>query len=169
MELDHECIAMWRELETDEFEENEEMMLQASDKEIFLNAMLQLIFGTVLVTLFSDPMVDVITNFSNTIHVNAFFVSFVITPLASNAAEIYSSLLFAAKKSTEGISLGFSALYGAACMNNTLVLGVFCTLIYVKQLEWTFLIETIVILLTIIVVAIIGQSKTIWYVFAPFF
>ena len=43
--------------------------------------------GTVIVTVFSDPMVDVLGNFGKAIHVSPFYVSFIVTPLASNAAE----------------------------------------------------------------------------------
>merc|ERR1712228_136331 len=84
-------------------------------------AMFQLFLGTMICIIFSDPMVSVIGVFSRTINVPSFYVSFIVTPIASNAAEIYSSLIFAKKKTQEGISMGFSALYGAACMNNTCV------------------------------------------------
>merc|ERR1719293_320639 len=106
-------------------------------------------------------MVSVIGTFSTTINVSSFYVSFVITPLASNSSEIYASLVFAKKKTTEGVSMGFSALYGAACMNNTFVLGIFCTLVYFKDLEWTFVAETLVILFVIWVVGLNGMRATV--------
>jgi len=152
---------MWKEMEEEEEDEEDEMMLELSDRQVLGRALLQLVIGTILVTIFSDPMVSVIENFSITIHVNAFFVSFILTPICSNASEIYSALMFAKKKSTEGVSLSLSALYGAACMNDTFVLGIFCALVYFKELEWTFLVETLVILLTIFVVGIIGIHETI--------
>ena len=163
--------SMWQELE-DEEEEEEDLLLEMSNVQLLGVAMAQLLIGTILVTIFSDPMVDVINNFSDTINISAFFVSFVVTPVASNASEIYSALVFAAKRSTEGISLGFSALYGAACMNNTFVLCIFCAIVYFRKLEWTFLVETLVILLTIMIVGILGLSKTVEYVICfgnPFF
>ena len=38
----------------------------------------------------------------------AFYVSFVVTPICSNASELVSSLLFAAKKKKENVSMTFS-------------------------------------------------------------
>ena len=38
----------------------------------------------------------------------AFYVSFVVTPLCSNASELVSSLIFAAKKKKENISMTFA-------------------------------------------------------------
>lgn len=44
--------------------------------------------GTVLVLLFSDPMVDVLSEIGSVVHVPAFYVSFLLAPLASNACEL---------------------------------------------------------------------------------
>jgi len=150
---------MWHEME--EEEEEEEMLLELTNSQVLNRALFQLFVGTALVTIFSDPMVSVIENFATTINVDAFYVSFILTPICSNASEIYSALLFAKRKSTEGVSLSLSALYGAACMNNTFVLGIFCALVYFRKLEWTFLVESLVILLTIFVVGFIGTHETI--------
>ncbi len=73
-----------------------------------------LVFGVGLVSVFSDPMCDVLselTNPSNTgdrgshIPVPPFYVSFIVTPLCSNASELISSLVFASKKRRENISM----------------------------------------------------------------
>ena len=158
---------MWNELnmeqemaEEDE-EEDEEQFLHLSDAQLIMRALFQLLLGTLICCIFSDPMVSVIGVFSDTINVSSFYVSFVVTPIASNAAEIYSSLVFAKKKTQEGISMGFSALYGAACMNNTFVLCIFCALVFFRELQWTFIAETLVIILTVIVVGLNGMRETI--------
>eukprot|EP00484_Ammonia_sp_Unknown_P021659 CAMPEP_0197024010 /NCGR_PEP_ID=MMETSP1384-20130603/4663_1 /TAXON_ID=29189 /ORGANISM="Ammonia sp." /LENGTH=605 /DNA_ID=CAMNT_0042452335 /DNA_START=70 /DNA_END=1887 /DNA_ORIENTATION=+ len=157
---------LWKELNMEaemeeEEEEEEEQYLHLSDTQLKIWAFLELGFGTFLCCVFSDPMVSVIGQFSNTLGVSSFFVSFIVTPIASNAAEIYSSLIFASKKTKEGISMGFSALYGAACMNNTFVLCIFCALVFFRRLQWTFVAETLVILLTVIVVGINGMRETV--------
>jgi uncharacterized membrane protein len=41
-------------------------------------------------------------------------------------------------------------------MNNTMCLGVFYSLIFVKELEWTFNAETLCIVLTVLIVCTIG-------------
>lgn len=148
-------------MEEEEEEDGDEQFLHLSDRELIMRAMFQLFLGTLICCIFSDPMVSVIGVFSNTIKVPSFYISFIVTPIASNAAEIYSSLIFAKKKTQEGISMGFSALYGAACMNNTFVLCIFCALVFFRRLQWTFIAETLVIILTVIVVGINGMRQTV--------
>ena len=54
----------------------------------------------------------------------------------------------------------YAQLYGAATLNNTLCLGVFALLIYLKQLQWTFTAEVIVIILVEVVVGIVAFKTT---------
>ena len=98
--------------------------------------------GTVLVVVFSDPMVDVMSNLGKRIGVPPFYIAFVLAPLASNASELIASLLYAQKKSKKTITVSLSALEGAACMNNTFCLAIFMALIYFKSLVWKFSAET---------------------------
>jgi Ca2+/Na+ antiporter len=76
--------------------------------------------GAAMAAIFADPMVDSIGNFSTASGVPPFFVAFVVTPFASNASELVSSIIFAKKKRKRHISLTFSQIYGAITMNNTL-------------------------------------------------
>jgi Ca2+/Na+ antiporter len=94
------------------------------------------------------------------IAISPFYVSFVVTPICSNASELVSSLLFAAKKKKENVSMTFSQLYGAATMNNTLCLGIFCALVYFKNLERYYSAEVTVILLVQWFVFIMGYPLT---------
>jgi len=102
--------------------------------------------GTLLVLLFSDPMVDVMQEIAVRINISPFYVSFVLAPLAANASEVLASQFYAAKKTTKTISVSFSALLGAAAMNNTFCLSIFMGLIYFRGLAWEFTAETIAIL-----------------------
>jgi hypothetical protein len=56
---------------------------------------------------------------ANRVGVSAFYVSFVLAPLASNASEVVASMFYAAKKTRKTMTVSLSALEGAACMNNT--------------------------------------------------
>ncbi|KAE9066213.1 hypothetical protein PF010_g27893, partial [Phytophthora fragariae] len=47
--------------------------------------------GTALVLLFSDPMVDVLSEVGARTGIPAFYVSFVVAPLASNASELIAA------------------------------------------------------------------------------
>eukprot|EP00995_Heteronema_vittatum_P011829 NODE_758_length_1190_cov_105.989483_g540_i0.p1 GENE.NODE_758_length_1190_cov_105.989483_g540_i0~~NODE_758_length_1190_cov_105.989483_g540_i0.p1 ORF type:complete len:375 (+),score=115.10 NODE_758_length_1190_cov_105.989483_g540_i0:38-1162(+) len=113
---------------------------------IKLRAAWMLGVGTLVVLLFSDPMVDVLSNIGDRIGIAPFYISFVLAPLASNASELIASYNYALKKSEKTISISFSALLGAATMNNTFCLGIFLALVFFRNLAWEFSAETISIL-----------------------
>ncbi|CAI7993139.1 Sodium/calcium exchanger NCL1 [Geodia barretti] len=130
---------------------------------ILLKSVAYLTVGVIMVTVFSDPMVSALTalteknnaNYNGKsgifrkgqyIPIGVFYISFVITPLCSNASELVSSLMFAAKKTKINTSLTFSQLYGAVTMNNTLGLGIFAALVYFQNLDWQYSAEVTVIL-----------------------
>jgi len=151
----------------DEDDEKEEDPTKSFGKNL-AKAIVLLVLGTAVVAFFSDPMVDVIGDFAVSIKVKPFFVSFLITPFCSNASELISSLIFAAKKRRTNSSLTFSQLYGAATMNNTLCLGIFFALIYFRGLVWSYTAETLAILLVTWIVGAIGGTRVNFSVFWAF-
>ena len=134
-------------------------------RKIKLRAAWMMGVGTVLVVLFSDPMVDVITR-TGTLMGNgaAFYVSFVLAPLASNASELIAAFNYAGKKTRKTITISFAALVGAACMNNTFVLGIFLALLFFRGgpggLVWEFSAETLSILFVQIAMGFIAHKST---------
>ena len=102
--------------------------------------------GPPAVTIFSDPMVDVLSTVGNRLNISPFYVSFVITPIVSNASELISSILQAARKTPGSIEVTYSQLLGAATMNNTFCLSIFLILVVVKDLAWEFSAEVMAIL-----------------------
>ncbi|XP_065187295.1 uncharacterized protein LOC135817919 isoform X2 [Sycon ciliatum] len=152
--------------QSDEEEENDK---EESKALLWAKSIIMLGVGIAMVSVFSDPMVDVLsalTNSNNTSYlpIKPFYVSFVVTPICSNASELVSSLMFAAKKTKTNISMTYSQLYGAATMNNTLCLAVFMALVYTRELQWVYSAEVFVIILVQIVVGMIGFRETyqIW-------
>lgn len=103
--------------------------------------------GTLLVLIFSDPMVDCLSEWGTRLQISPFYVSFTLAPFASNASELLSAYTYAKKKTEKSITTSFSTLVGAACMNNTFVLGIFLALIYIQGLAWQFTAETIAMVL----------------------
>jgi len=120
-----------------------------------------MVAGLALVGVFSDPMVDVLAKFGAFIQVPAFYISFIITPLCSNASELIASIVFASKKTVVSSSMTYSQLYGASTMNATLGLGIFYALIYFRKLAWTFSAETMSILMVTWFVCGIGCMKRV--------
>lgn len=121
-------------------------------------AFTMLAIGTFLVLLFSDPMVDVMQEIAVRMGISPFYVSFILAPLASNASEVIASMYYASKKTTKTITVSFSALQGAACMNNTFCLSIFMGLIYFRGLAWQFTAETIAIIAVQVAIYFLTQD-----------
>ena len=121
--------------------------------------------GTLLIVLFSDPMVDVMSNVGTRLSIPPFYVAFVLAPLASNASEFIASYNYAGKKTQKTITVSLAALEGAACMNNTFCLAIFMALVFFQGLAWKFAAETISILLVQIVVVFVAVLRTqrLWH------
>ncbi|TYZ62991.1 hypothetical protein PybrP1_007663 [[Pythium] brassicae (nom. inval.)] len=155
----------------DEEEEEDEVVpedlahlsIAEQQRRIKIRAAYMMCIGTALVLIFSDPMVDVLSEVGARTGVPAFYVSFVIAPLASNASELIASYNYALKKTSKTVSISISTLLGAACMNNTFCLGIFAALMYFKGgagLVWEFSAETLAIMLSELVIGVIALKKT---------
>eukprot|EP00968_Pinguiococcus_pyrenoidosus_P004563 scaffold301_cov243-Pinguiococcus_pyrenoidosus.AAC.68 len=105
---------------------------EEQQRRVLMRSFYMMGLGTALVLLFSDPMVDVLSEFGKRINVPPFYVSFILAPLASNASELIASYNYALKKTRNSITISLTALEGAGSMNNTFCLGVFMVLIYAK-------------------------------------
>jgi len=141
-------------------EKEEEGSSKLSKKQILTRSLLMMFGGTLVVLLFSSPMVDVISVFSDQVNVPAFYVSFIVTPFVSNAIEVIASVLFASKKKKKNVSLAFGAIYGAVTMNNTLCLTVFLVMIYARGLVWMFTSEVLSILFVVFLMGSLSAFRT---------
>lgn len=125
-----------------------------------IKAVILLTLGTVLAAVFADPLVDSVDNFSSATSIPPFFISFIALPLATNASEAVSAVIFASRKKLRSSSLTFSEIYGAATMNNILCLSVFLALVYVRGLVWDFSSEVLIIIIVCIVMGLLGSIST---------
>jgi len=94
--------------------------------------------GTVLIVIFSDPMVAVLQEMSDRFAINSFYVAFILAPLVSNASELIASYNYSKKKTMKTMTIALSTLEGAACMNNTYCMICFMIVIIYNQLSWNF-------------------------------
>lgn len=118
-------------------------------------------FGSALVLLFSDPMVDLLGTMGEKADIPAFYISFLIAPLASNASELVSAMKLASKKTQSSMKESLSTLCGAAIMNNTFCLSIFFLCFVMKDLVWQFSAETISICLIQYLVGIMCMTKQV--------
>merc|ERR1711991_803787 len=93
-------------------------------------------------------------------HIPAFYISFVLAPLASNASELIAAYNYALKKTKKTITISLSTLCGAAYMNNSFCLAIFLALIYFQKLKWMFSAETISILFVQLCMMYFALKKT---------
>jgi len=126
-------------------------------------ALTSIILGTVLVTVFSDGVVDAINAFGNASGIPNFVIGFVVCPFASNASELFSSVQIASRRKAKNASVTFSQIYAACTMNNTLCLGVLLTAVHVRGLAWNFQAEVI----TIVTVTWVLGASTLNFTTTP--
>lgn len=167
--LDSDADSVNGDNETDEEEEEiPEDLLDLTpaqqQKVIKMRAFAMLTLGTLLVLVFSDPMVEVIGEMAKRLEVGSFYVSFILVPFASNASELLASRYYAMKKTKKTIAVSLSALEGAASMNNTFCLAIFMGLIIFRNgLAWQYTAETAAIIFVQIIVGIYARKKMITY------
>jgi len=132
---------------------------EEQQKKIIFRASWMMAAGTALTLLFSDPLVDCLTEWGTRMDVSPFYVAFILAPFASNASELLSAYNYAVKKTGNSITTSLSTLIGAACMNNTFCLAVMYCLIYFKSLAWQFKAETISIVAVQFLIGILAIIK----------
>ena len=78
---------------------------ETKTERIALEGVLWILLGTTTVLIFADPLVQAMTNLSKMIGIDAFYIAFVLTPIASNASELFNVYFFSIKKTKKNISL----------------------------------------------------------------
>jgi len=127
---------------------------------IKMRALYEMGLGTLIILVFSDPMVDLLGEIGKAVGVSSFYVGFVLAPLASNSAELLAAYNYAQKRTVKSIGTSLVQLEGAAIMNNTFCLGIFLALVYFKKLAWEFSAETISIVSIQIVIGILVLMRS---------
>lgn len=123
-------------------------------------AIWKMFIGSVVVLVVSDPMVDVLSDMGKRMGIPAFYVAFVLAPIASNASELVAAINYAKKKTRESAACAVTQCLGAGSMNNSFCLGIFLALVYFQDLEWVFSAESICIVFVEVVVGLISLRQT---------
>jgi Ca2+/H+ antiporter len=143
-------------------EDLENLTPEEQQRRIKFRSLCMMGLGTLLVLLFTDPAVDVMAEVAKRTNVNPFFVSFILSPLASNASEVIASYNYSLKKTKRAMKVAFTTLEGAACMNNTLCLSVFLGVIYFQNLSWVYTAETVAIVFVQMTVGYMALKKHVF-------
>lgn len=157
--------------EEEKIEEEPEMPTEIRDlppaeqhRRVLRDALRQTALGTLIVCLFTDPMVGVIKSIANRTGIPVFYVAFLLGPLARKSFKMLACYRLSSKKTPNTVSIALVQLLGAACMNNTLCLGVFYFLVASRGLYWQYHAEVFGILLAEVLVFCVACSKVqlIW-------
>ena len=128
-------------------DEEEDLAAGMTPLQVRIKAALLLFGGLALITLFSDPMVDALAELAKRASIPPFYISFIVTPVISNASEVIAAVQFAGRRTRASTELTFASLLGAATMNNTLCTAVFLGLVYIRGLNWKYSAEVTAILM----------------------
>eukprot|EP00727_Mastigamoeba_balamuthi_P003538 m51a1_g13181 putative ca2+:cation antiporter family (457) ;mRNA; f:6-2477 len=104
-------------------------------------------------------MVSAIDNLSRSMSVPNFYVSFLVTPFASNASELIASIYFCSKKTSKNVSMAMAAVYGAVTMNSTLNLAVFLIMMWARDITYMYSSEVVPMLLVIYAVGALASLR----------
>uniref|UniRef100_A0A7N2MCA1 EF-hand domain-containing protein n=1 Tax=Quercus lobata TaxID=97700 RepID=A0A7N2MCA1_QUELO len=125
-----------------------------------IKAVLLLLLGTIIAAAFADPLVDTIDNFADATSIPAFFISFIVLPLATSSRDTVSAIRLASQDKRHTASLSFSEIYATVTIHNVLSIPVFLALVYIRGLTWDFSSEVLVILIVSIVMGSLGSFRT---------
>merc|ERR1711937_204172 len=125
-----------------------------------MDAIVLVLIGTALVTVFSDSMVDAINSFGKATGIPNFTMGFIVCPYISNASELLSSMQLAGRKKKKNASVAFAQIYAAVIMNNCICSGVFLMLVWARGLEWIYVIEVFSVVFVIWAISLVTCSQT---------
>mmetsp|Transcript_24272 Transcript_24272/g.53410 ORF Transcript_24272/g.53410 Transcript_24272/m.53410 type:complete len:402 (-) Transcript_24272:28-1233(-) len=127
-------------------------------RRIIFRAAWMMATGLLLTFIFSDPLVGILTEVGLRFGISPFYVSFIVAPFTSNATELYTTYIFASKRTSKAVEASLSTLLGSSVLDSTFVFPLFLMVIYLRGLPWTFTAETISIIFVIWVIT----GLTLW-------
>ncbi len=106
-----------------------------------------LLLGTLIILVFSDPTIEMISAMGGSLGIRPLYLSFTVLPIAANMAELTTAFFFAMGKSDVTMTLTLNSTLGANVMNNTFCVAIFLLLLISKDLAWVYSAEVITLLI----------------------
>ncbi|KAI3708338.1 hypothetical protein L2E82_37506 [Cichorium intybus] len=142
--------------ETDKYHQGE---AKAKAQEKF-KAIALLIVGIIMLMVLAEPLVESVRQFSESVNIEPFYVSFILVPLATNARTAIAAIRAAKQKRHQTTSLTFSEIYHKVFMNNILGFLVLVSVIYCRGLTWHFSAEILVVVFVCIIMGLLASLKS---------
>ncbi|KAI3828224.1 hypothetical protein L1987_02321 [Smallanthus sonchifolius] len=132
---------------------------KAKAEETF-KAIILLIVGIFMLTILAEPLVESVRQFSESVNIEPFYVSFILVPLATNARTAIAAIRAANQKRHPTTSLTFSEIYHKVFLNNILGFSVLVSVIYFRGLTWHFSAEILVVVIVCIIMGLLASFKS---------
>eukprot|EP01122_Echinamoeba_exundans_P008704 TRINITY_DN2937_c0_g1_i1.p1 TRINITY_DN2937_c0_g1~~TRINITY_DN2937_c0_g1_i1.p1 ORF type:complete len:493 (+),score=77.99 TRINITY_DN2937_c0_g1_i1:575-2053(+) len=123
----------------------------------WVKALLLLGIGVLFSVVFCEAAVTASSDLSRRTSAHPFYVSFIFFPIAINISELLVAIGVAGRRRRHFTTFTFANLYNSATLNNLIGLGVFCLIVYTRNLGWTFSAETIATLITSCAVGLLAS------------
>ncbi|KAJ0496283.1 putative EF-hand domain, sodium/calcium exchanger membrane region, EF-hand domain pair [Helianthus annuus] len=143
-------------LEPDKYHRTE---AKAKTKEM-LKAIILLIVGILMITFLAEPLVESVRQFSESVKIEPFYVSFILVPLATNARTAIAAIRAASQKRHHTTSFTFSEIYHKVFLNNILGFCVLVSVIYFRGFTWHFSAEILVVVIVCIIMGLLASLKS---------
>lgn len=145
--------------EADMPEDGKEPSADDQRRHVLLLAMASMAAGALLVALFSAPMVAVLADGGRRFGLSGFYAAFLLAPFAGNFDEMMTNVDFAARRTRQSCTVSLQQFVAVATIHNTLSLGIFLCVVYLRHLPWVFTAETISILIVEVAIAGVAQQR----------
>nr|GEW58088.1 sodium/calcium exchanger NCL2-like [Tanacetum cinerariifolium] len=132
---------------------------KAKEQEKF-KAIILLLVGIFMLTVLAEPLVESVREFSESVRIEPFYVSFILVPLATNARTAIAAIRAASQKRHQTTSLTFSEIYHKVFMNNILGFSVLVSVIYFRGLTWHFSAEILVVVIVCIIMGLLASIRS---------
>ncbi|XVE88151.1 hypothetical protein DITRI_Ditri19aG0045100 [Diplodiscus trichospermus] len=126
----------------------------------YIKAAFLITLGTAITALLTSPLMTTLVDFSTSINISSFLVSYVVIPLALSFRLALRTISSARQKTEKAASLTFSELYGAVFMNNVMGLVIFLGLVYIRNISWGVSAEVLVVLLICTAMGVFAAFST---------
>ncbi|KAK7335102.1 hypothetical protein VNO80_26873 [Phaseolus coccineus] len=142
-----------------------------SDKSTWewFKAILYVVLGIAMLSILAEPLTESVHNFSNSVGLHPFFMSFILVPLATNAREATSAIKEASHKKPRTTSLAISEIYGGVFMNNILGFFAISVLISVGQVTWQYSAELLVVAIVSAIAGLTASFLSVFPLWSSFF
>ncbi|XP_027355313.1 sodium/calcium exchanger NCL1-like [Abrus precatorius] len=141
------------------WEEVEKLVEDKQSKGVYawLSALGYVVLGITMLSLLAEPLIASVEKFSEEAGISSFFISFILVPLATNFRETTSAIKEASHKKRRNTCQTIYEIYSAVFMNNILCFVVISILIYVRDINWEFSADVLVVA---IVCAVMGLTAS---------